>query len=229
MTLAEVQKGYRDDGDGDDSLSQREQHQQALHLSQERQLLQAAAMIHTALMLVSGVAGVPLPNLQQSRRQSRRRPSRFWYEDAHTWQIVVCTWAAARQAMVRVRYFLEDEDGAVDPKSGDWRPVHRRGHDAGMARECQPLQRGCGTAPLGLSPTSFKALCACACCGTPLFIPLARGVSSAAACMAARSRQGDTLPPYRLRCVSCRDRPAGGPVQDRRGRAQSVGVVQLQT
>ena len=56
MTLAEVQKGYRDDGDGDDSLSQREQHQQALHLSQERQLLQAAAMIHTALMLVSGVA-----------------------------------------------------------------------------------------------------------------------------------------------------------------------------
>jgi hypothetical protein len=72
-------------------------------------------MIHTALMLVSGVAGVPLPNLQQSLWQSRRRPSRFWYEDAHTWQIVVCTWAAARQAMVRVRYFLEDEDGAVDP------------------------------------------------------------------------------------------------------------------
>eukprot|EP01047_Picozoa_sp_COSAG01_P126773 COSAG01_NODE_55961_length_321_cov_1.518018_1_plen_55_part_00 len=28
MTLAEVHKGYRDDGDGDDSLSQREQHQQ---------------------------------------------------------------------------------------------------------------------------------------------------------------------------------------------------------
>ena len=96
MTLAEVQKGYRDDGDGDDSLSQRQQQQQAPQLSQERQLLQAAAMIHTALMLVSGVAGVPLPNLQQSRRQSRRRPSRFWYEDAHTWQIVVCTWAAAR-------------------------------------------------------------------------------------------------------------------------------------
>ena len=77
MTLAEVQKGYRDDGDGDDSLSQRQQQQQALQLSQERQLLQAAAMIHTALMLVSGVAGVPLPNLQQSLRQSRRQPSRF--------------------------------------------------------------------------------------------------------------------------------------------------------
>ena len=42
MTLTEVQKGYRDDGDGDDSLSQREQHQEALQLSQERQLLQAA-------------------------------------------------------------------------------------------------------------------------------------------------------------------------------------------
>jgi hypothetical protein len=39
MTLAEVQKGYRDDGDGDDSLSQRQQQQQALQLSQERQLL----------------------------------------------------------------------------------------------------------------------------------------------------------------------------------------------
>jgi hypothetical protein len=29
---------------------------------------------------------------------------------------------------------------------GDWRPVHRRGHEAGMARECRPLRRGCGTA-----------------------------------------------------------------------------------
>jgi hypothetical protein len=56
MTLAEVQKGYRDDSDGDDGLSQRQQQQQAPQLSQERQLLQAAAMIHTALMLVSGVA-----------------------------------------------------------------------------------------------------------------------------------------------------------------------------
>eukprot|EP01047_Picozoa_sp_COSAG01_P006495 COSAG01_NODE_235_length_20918_cov_41.045086_22_plen_71_part_00 len=55
MTLAEVQKGYRDDGDGDDSLSQRQQQQQAPQLSQERQLLQAAAMIHTALMLVRRV------------------------------------------------------------------------------------------------------------------------------------------------------------------------------
>jgi hypothetical protein len=54
MTLAEVQKGYRDDGDGDGSMSQRQQQQQAPQLSQERQLLQAAAMIHTALMLVSG-------------------------------------------------------------------------------------------------------------------------------------------------------------------------------
>jgi hypothetical protein len=107
MTLAEVRKRYRDDVDGDASLSQRQQRQQAPQLSQERQLLQAAAMIHTALMLVSGVAGVPLPNLQQSRWQSQRQPSRFWYEDAHTWKIVVCTWAADRQAMVRVRYFLE--------------------------------------------------------------------------------------------------------------------------
>jgi len=54
MTLAEVQKGYRDDGDGDDSLSQRQQQQQAPQLSQERQLLQAAAMIHTALTPESG-------------------------------------------------------------------------------------------------------------------------------------------------------------------------------
>jgi hypothetical protein len=85
MTLAEVHKGYRDDDcDGDDSLSQRQQQQQAPQLSQERQLLQAAAMIHTALMLVSGVAGVPLPNLQQSRRQSQRQPSRFWYEKMPT-------------------------------------------------------------------------------------------------------------------------------------------------
>jgi hypothetical protein len=49
MTLAEVQKRYRDDVDGDASLSQRQQRQQAPQLSQERQLLQAAAMIHTAL------------------------------------------------------------------------------------------------------------------------------------------------------------------------------------
>jgi hypothetical protein len=56
MTLAEVQKGYRDDVDGDASLSQRQQRQQAPQLSQERQLLQAAAMIHTALILVSGVS-----------------------------------------------------------------------------------------------------------------------------------------------------------------------------
>jgi hypothetical protein len=55
MTLAEVQKGYRDDSDGDDGLSQRQQQQQAPQLSQERQLLQAAAMIHTALMLVRRV------------------------------------------------------------------------------------------------------------------------------------------------------------------------------
>jgi hypothetical protein len=55
MTLAEVQKGYRDDGDGDGSMSQRQQQQQAPQLSQERQLLQAAAMIHTALMLVRRV------------------------------------------------------------------------------------------------------------------------------------------------------------------------------
>ena len=87
-------------------------------------------MMRIAIRLVNGVAGVPLLNLHHSRRQSRRQPSRFWYEDAHTWKIVVCTWAAASQAMVRARYFLGGDDGAVDPTSGNWRPVHRRGHDA---------------------------------------------------------------------------------------------------
>jgi hypothetical protein len=194
VTPARAQKGYRNDGDGADRLHQ------ALH---ERQLLQASDMMHATLMLMSSVVGVPLPKMQQPRQRERRRPSHFWYEDAHTWKIVVCTWAAARQAMVRVRYFLGGEDGAVDSKNGGWRPVHRRGRDRGLAQECRPVRRGCGAAPLGLSPTSFEALCACTCCGTPLFIPLARGASSAVACMAATIRQGDTLPPYRLRCVTC--------------------------
>jgi hypothetical protein len=174
VTLAVVRKGYKDDSDGDDSLSQRQQQLQASHLSQKQQLLQATAMIHRALMLVSSVAGVLLPKLQQSQQREQRQPSRFWYEDAHTWKIMVCTWTAARQAMVRVRYFLEGEDGSVDSKSGGWRLVHRRGHDGGLAWECRPLRRGCGTTPLGLSPTSFEALCACSCCGARLFIPLAR-------------------------------------------------------
>jgi hypothetical protein len=62
-----VRKGYKDDSDGDDSLSQRQQQLQAPHLSQEQQLLQATAMIHRALLLVSSVAGVPLPKLQLSQ------------------------------------------------------------------------------------------------------------------------------------------------------------------
>jgi hypothetical protein len=47
-------------------------------------------MMHAALMLMSSVVGVPLPKMQQSRQRERRQPSRFWYEDAHTWKIVVC-------------------------------------------------------------------------------------------------------------------------------------------
>jgi hypothetical protein len=43
VTLAVVRKGYKDDSDGDDSLSQRQQQLQAPHLSQEQQLLQATA------------------------------------------------------------------------------------------------------------------------------------------------------------------------------------------
>jgi hypothetical protein len=125
VTPARAQKGYRNDGDGADRLHQ------ALH---ERQLLQASDMMHATLMLMSSVVGVPLPKMQQPRQRERRRPSHFWYEDAHTWKIVVCTWAAARQAMVRVRYFLGGEDGAVDSKNGGWRPVHRRGRDRGLAQ-----------------------------------------------------------------------------------------------
>jgi hypothetical protein len=79
-----ARKGYKDDSDGDDNLSQRQQQQQAPHLSQEQQLLQATAMIHRALMLVSSVAGVPLPKLQQSQQREQQQPSHFWYEDAHT-------------------------------------------------------------------------------------------------------------------------------------------------
>eukprot|EP01047_Picozoa_sp_COSAG01_P013747 COSAG01_NODE_654_length_14482_cov_20.826347_4_plen_73_part_00 len=46
-----------------------------------------------------------------------------------------CTWAAARQAMIRVRYFLDGDDGAMDPAGGGWRPVKRQAHD-GVALLC---------------------------------------------------------------------------------------------
>ena len=149
--------------------------------------------------------------VQKTPRRQCRQSAHFCYMDAYCWQVVTCTWPSARQAMVRVRYFLDGSGGAIDPQSGEWRPVHRRISDIGLALECRPQRRGSGNLPLGLSPLSFRAMCACTCCAAPVFIPLARRGSAAAECMAARVRQGDDAPPYRLRCVSCVDMPAGWP------------------
>ena len=100
----------------DDDGHQPEQQNKA---RQERHLQLAADLMRTALTLLVGV--------QKTRRRQRRQPAHYCYMDVYSWTIVDCTWACARQAMVRVRYFLKGDDGAVDPRNGGWRPVHRRG------------------------------------------------------------------------------------------------------
>ena len=191
--------------DDDDGHQPEQQH----NARQETHMQVATGLMRMALRLVGGV--------QKTRRRQRRQPAHYCYMDAYSWTIVDCTWACAQQAIVRVRYFLKGDDGAVDPRKGGWRPVHRRGSDAGMALECRPKRRGSGSVQLGLSPSSFKAMCACACCGTPVFVPRARVRSSAASCMAARDRQGDDALPYRLRCLACVDKPVGWPARNSRG------------
>jgi hypothetical protein len=171
------------------------------HLQQ--QFKRISDLMRAAHTLLGDIAGVPLPDLRPSQQRQQRRPSRYIYRDAHTQASVMCTWAAARQAMIRVRYFLDGDAGAMDPAGSGWRPIKRQAHDRGLAQECRPVRRGCGTAPLGLTPASFEELCACTGCGAPVFVPLSRGRSSVATCMAARARQGDNRPPYRLRCVRC--------------------------
>ena len=93
------------------------------HLQQ--QLQQVSDLMRAAHTLLGDIVGVLLPDLRPSQQRHQRRPSRYFYRDAHTQDIVQCTWAAARQAMIRVRYFLDGDDGAMDPAGGGWRPVKR--------------------------------------------------------------------------------------------------------
>ena len=129
-------------GDGNDK--------QHLH----QQFKRISDLMRAAHTLLGDIAGVPLPDLRPSQQRQQRRPSQYVYQDAHTQAIVMCTWAAARQAMIRVRYFLDGDAGAMDPAGGGWRPIKRQAHDRGLAQECRPVRRGCGTAPLGLTPAS---------------------------------------------------------------------------
>ena len=189
-------------GDSNDERHLRQQLQQVeRHLRQ--QLQHASDSLRTVQTLLGDIIGVPLPDLRPPEQRQQRRPLQYVYQDAHTQAIVMCTWAAARQAMIRVRYFLDGDAGAMHPAGGGWRPVKRQAHDGGLAQECRPVRRGCSTPPpLGLTPASFEELCACTGCGAPVFVPLSRGRSSAATCADARARQGDNRPPYRLHCIS---------------------------
>eukprot|EP01047_Picozoa_sp_COSAG01_P017454 COSAG01_NODE_924_length_12710_cov_10.895567_18_plen_123_part_00 len=67
------------------------------HLRQ--QLQQVSDLMRAAYTLLGDIVGVPLLDLRPSQQRQQRRPSRYFYRDAHTQDIVQCTWAAAMLLM----------------------------------------------------------------------------------------------------------------------------------